>query len=92
MILVGILQFTVHGETRPVKLVVKFQSSQVRCHIFSPDVIEWGENQSQCQEFNWKYFYFYTEVIIIYCTVRKTHNISFKWHFVFETITRDDFN
>jgi len=36
MILVGILHCTFHGGNKPVKLVVIFQISQGRCHIFSP--------------------------------------------------------
>ena len=35
---------------------------------------------------------FCIEVIINYCTVCKTRNISFKWHIAFETVARDDFN
>ena len=53
--------------------------------FFPPDVIGWEESQSQFQKFNCKYFYFYTELIIIYCSVCKTHNVSFKLHIVFET-------
>ena len=59
---------------------------------FSPDVLGWEEGRSQGQKFNCKYFYFYTEVIIVYCTVCKTHVISFKWRIVFETVARIDFN
>jgi hypothetical protein len=59
--------------------------------FFPPDVRGWEEGRSQDQNFNCKYLYFYTEVIIVYCTVCKTH-ISFKWCIVFENVARNDFN
>jgi hypothetical protein len=76
------------------KPVVRFQSSQGRCHdiYFSPDVCVWEEGRSQSQNFNYKCFYFYIEVIIIYFTVCKTRNISFKLRITSETVVRDDFN